>query len=38
VLAKLAASLDTPIEALCAGIAWSVERRSFKVDPPPRRC
>ncbi len=37
VLAKLAASLDTTIEALCAGIAWSTERRSFKVDPPPRR-
>jgi transcriptional regulator with XRE-family HTH domain len=37
ILAKLAASLDTTIGALCAGIAWSVERRDFKIDPPPKR-
>jgi transcriptional regulator with XRE-family HTH domain len=36
-LAKLAAALDTTIEALCAGIAWSVERQSFKIEPPPKR-
>lgn len=37
ILAKLAAALDTTIEALCEGIQWSPERRAFKVDPPPRR-
>jgi transcriptional regulator with XRE-family HTH domain len=37
ILLKLAAALDTEVEALCAGIAWSTERRSFRVDPPPRR-
>lgn len=36
-LAKLAASLDTTIESLCAGIAWSVERQGFKIEPPPKR-
>jgi transcriptional regulator with XRE-family HTH domain len=37
VLLKLAAALETTVEALCAGISWTPERRSFKVDPPPRR-
>lgn len=37
VLLKLAAALETPVEALCAGISWTPERRNFKVDPPPRR-
>jgi transcriptional regulator with XRE-family HTH domain len=37
VLLKLAAALETEVEALCAGISWTPERRSFKVDPPPRR-
>jgi transcriptional regulator with XRE-family HTH domain len=37
VLVKLAAALETEVEALCAGIAWAPERRGFKVEPPPRR-
>ena len=37
ILLKLAAALETDVEALCAGISWKPERRSFKVDPPPRR-
>jgi transcriptional regulator with XRE-family HTH domain len=37
ILAKLAAALETTIEALCEGIQWSPERRGFKIDPPPRR-
>lgn len=36
-LAKLAASLGTTIEALCEGIQWSPQRRDFKIDPPPKR-
>lgn len=36
-LTKLAAALDTDVEALCAGIQWSPERRGFKIDPPPKR-
>lgn len=37
VLLKLAAALETEVEVLCAGIRWAPERRSFKIDPLPRR-
>jgi transcriptional regulator with XRE-family HTH domain len=36
-LLKLAAALDTTVDALSAGIAWSPDRQDFKIEPPPKR-
>lgn len=33
-MVKLATALGTTPGALCAGISWSTQGRSFKVDPP----
>lgn len=33
-MVKLAVSLGTAPEALCAGIAWDPQRRDYKIDTP----